>query len=65
MTIIQTIKNAQTQIIIRKVIISNPNLSRALYAGPPGEIPKTLQNKTAISFRYDRDKQRLIIRVGT
>lgn len=64
MTIIQTINNAQKQIVIRKVIIWNPNLSKALYAGPPTEIPKPLQNKTAILFRYDNEKQRLIIRVG-
>ena len=64
MTIIETITNAQKQIAIRKVVIWNPNVSKALYAGAPNEIPKTLQNKTAISFRYDRDKQRVIIRVG-
>lgn len=57
------IRSAQTKIIINRVIIWNPNISRALYVGQVNEIPKTLQQKEVTSYRYNKEKERMIIRV--
>lgn len=57
------IRAAQTKVIINSIIIWNPNISRALYVGPVSEIPETLKDKEAKSYRYDFNKKRLIIRV--
>ncbi len=65
MNVITTIKSAQNQVIVRRVIIWNPYSSRALFVGPVNEVPKTLLNKNVNSYRYDKDKQRMILRVQT
>lgn len=63
MTVINTIKAAQNHVIVRNVIIWNPYTSRALYVGQANEIPKPLQNTEVHAYRYDKDRQRMIIRV--
>lgn len=63
MTVINTVKNAQNHVIVRNVIIWNPYTCRALYVGQANEIPKPLQNKEVHAYRYDKDRQRMIIRV--
>lgn len=54
---------AQTKVIIRNVIIWNPNTSRALYVGSPSEIPAAIKSKVVNSYRYDDKKNRMIIRI--
>ena len=63
MTVNETLKSAQTHVIIRNVIIWNPYTSRALYVVKANEVPKPLQNKEVHAYRYDKDRQRMIIRV--
>jgi len=63
MIISELIRAAQTKIIIRNVIIWNPNTSRALYVGSPSDIPITIKNKEINSYRYDKNKNRMIIRI--
>lgn len=63
MIISELIRAAQTKIIIRNVIIWNPNTSRALYVGSPSDIPITIKNKEVNSYRYDKNKNRMIIRI--
>lgn len=63
MTIIQTITTASSHVQIEKVVISNSNLTRALYVGIINDIPETLRHKEAKSYRYDFNKKRLIVRV--
>lgn len=63
MIVAELIHSAQTKVIIRNVIIWNPNTSRALYVGSPHEIPNTIKNKTVNSYRYDSKKNRMIIRI--
>ena len=65
MTVINTVKAAQNHVIVRNVIIWNPYTSRALYVGQANEIPKPLQNQEVHAYRYDKDRQRMIIRVQT
>lgn len=54
---------ARNNVTIRKIIIWNPYVNRALYVGSPDDIPKTLNNRKALAYLYDKNKQRLIIRV--
>ena len=63
MIISKLIRAAQTQIIIRSVIIWNPNTSRALYVGSPSTIPETIKNKEVNAYCYDDKKNRMIIRI--
>lgn len=63
MIVMGLIRAAQTKIIINKVIIWNPNTSRALYVGPINEIPDKLKYKEVDSYRYSKEKERLIIRI--
>ncbi len=63
MIIAGLIRAAQTKVIINSVIIWNPNTSRALYVGPVNEIPEKLKNKEVDSYRYSKEKERLIIRI--
>ena len=63
MIISELIRAAQTKIIIRNVIIWNPNTSRALYVGSPSDIPIIIKNKEVNSYRYDKNKNRMIIRI--
>lgn len=63
MIISELIRAAQTKIIIRNVIIWNPNTSRALYVGSPSDIPIAIKNKEVNSYRYDKNKNRMIIRI--
>lgn len=57
--------NAATgkRITINKVIIWNPNTSRALYVGQINEIPNKLKNKNVEAYFYNKEKERMIIRV--
>ena len=57
------IRAAQTKVIINSVIIWNPNTSRALYVGPVSEIPEKLKYKVVGSYRYSKEKERMIIRI--
>lgn len=57
------IRAAQTKVIINSVIIWNPNTSRALYVGPVSEIPNKLKYKEVSSYRYSKEKERMIIRI--
>lgn len=57
------IRAAQTKVIINCVIIWNPNISRALYVGPVSEIPDKLKYKEVSSYRYSKEKERMIIRI--
>ena len=57
------IRAAQTKVIINNVIIWNPNTSRALYVGPVSEIPDKLKYKIVNSYRYSKEKERMIIRI--
>lgn len=57
------IRAAQTKVIINSVIIWNPNISRALYVGHISEIPETLKYKEVKSYRYSKEKERMIIRI--
>ena len=57
------IRSAQTKVIINRVIIWNPNTSRALYVGPVSEIPDKLKYKEVNSYRYSKEKERMIIRI--
>ena len=57
------IRAAQTKVIINSVIIWNPNTSRALYVGPVSEIPTKLKYKEVNSYRYSKEKERIIIRI--
>lgn len=63
MIVSRLIHEAQTKIILRSVIIWNPNISKALYVGSPSEIPETIKNKIIKSYRYDDKKNRMIIRI--
>ena len=63
MIITELIRAAQTKVIINRVIIWNPNTSRALYVGFISEIPETLKNKEVKSYRFSKEKERLIIRI--
>lgn len=54
---------AQTKVIVNRVIIWNPNTSRALYVGPVSEIPNKLKYKEVSSYRYSKEKERMIIRI--
>ena len=63
MEVIDCIHSAQTKVTVNKVIIWNPNISRALYVGNVNDIPKTLKNKEVTSYRYSKEKERMIIRV--
>ena len=63
MNVNQIIKAAEKQVSLKQVVIWNPFISRALYVGDKNEIPKTIQNKEVIAYRYDKDKERMIIRV--
>jgi len=65
MNVAELINRAQKQIQIKTVIIWNPNISRALFVGSINEIPKSLLNKTVISYRYSATKCRFIIRVSS
>ena len=65
MNVSTTIKSAQKQVIVRRVVIWNPFTSRALFVGSINEIPKTILNKDVNAYRYDKDKQRMILRVQT
>ena len=51
------------KITINKVIIWNPNTSRALYVGQINDIPNKLKNKEIEAYFYNKEKQRMIIRV--
>lgn len=57
------IRVAQTKVIVNRVIIWNPNTSRALYVGPVSEIPDKLKYKEVSSYRYSKEKERMIIRI--
>ena len=57
------IRAAQTKVIINRVIIWNPNTSRALYVGQSSEIPDKLKYKEVKSYRYGKEKERIIIRI--
>lgn len=57
------IRAAQTKVIINSVIIWNPNISRVLYVGSVSEIPETLKYKEIESYRYSKEKERMIIRI--
>jgi len=57
------IRAAQTKVIINCVIIWNPNTSRALYVGSVNEIPDKLKYKEVSSYRYSKEKERMIIRI--
>ena len=57
------IRAAQTKVIINSVIIWNPNTSRALYVGPVSNIPNKLKYKAVNSYRYSKDKERMILRI--
>ena len=57
------IRAAQTKVIINSVIIWNPNTSRALYVGQVSEIPNKLKYKEVKSYRYSKEKERMIIRI--
>lgn len=57
------IRAAQTKVIVNRVIIWNPNTSRALYVGPVSEIPDKLKYKEVSSYRYSKEKERMIIRI--
>jgi len=57
------IRAAQTKVIVNRVIIWNPNTSRALYVGPVSEIPEKLKYKEVSSYRYSKEKERMIIRI--
>lgn len=57
------IRAAQTKVIINRVIIWNPNTSRALYVGPVSKIPDKLKYKEVSSYRYSKEKERMIIRI--
>jgi hypothetical protein len=57
------IRAAQTKVIINCVIIWNPNTSRALYVGQVSEIPDKLKYKEVKSYRYSKEKERMIIRI--
>lgn len=57
------IRAAQTKVIINSVIIWHPNTSRALYVGPVSEIPDKLKYKEVNSYRYSKEKERMIIRI--
>lgn len=57
------IRAAQTKVIINRIIIWNPNTSRALYVGPVSEIPDKLKYKEVSSYRYSKEKERMIIRI--
>lgn len=63
MTVKEILNRAQKYQVIRKVIIWNPNTSRALYCGFPQEIPQQLSDKETTSYRYDKNKQRMILRI--
>ena len=65
MTVKEILKRAQTHLIIRATIIWNPYVNRAFYCGSPQDIPETLSNKKVLAYRYDKDKQRMIIRIST
>ena len=54
---------AQTKVTVNRVIIWNPNTSRALYVGPVSEIPDKLKYKEVSSYRYSKEKERMIIRI--
>jgi hypothetical protein len=57
------IRAAQTKVIINRVIIWNPNTSHALYVGSVSEIPNKLKYKEVKSYRYNKEKERMIIRI--
>jgi len=57
------IRAAQTKVIVNRVIIWNPNTSRALYVGLVSEIPNKLKYKEVKSYRYSKEKERMIIRI--
>lgn len=57
------IRAALTKVIVNRVIIWNPNTSRALYVGPVSEIPDKLKYKEVSSYRYSKEKERMIIRI--
>lgn len=57
------VRAAQTKVIINSVIIWNPNTSRALYVGQVSDIPDKLKYKVVDSYRYSKEKERLIIRI--
>lgn len=63
MIVAELIRAAQTKVIINSVIIWNPNTSRALYVGPVSNIPNKLKYKEAKSYRYSKEKERIIIRI--
>lgn len=63
MTIIELITNAKKKVSIKKTIIWNPNTSRALYVGLIENIPKLLHNKEVSTYFYNKEKERIIIRV--
>lgn len=63
MIVAKLIRAAQTKVVINSVIIWNPYTSRTLYVGKANEVPKPLQNKEVHAYRYDKDRQRMIIRV--
>lgn len=63
MTVSDFLKRAQNSVIIRKIIIWNPYISKALYCGSPLLVPEKLIKKEATAYRYDKDKQRMIIRI--
>ena len=57
------IRAAQTKVIINSIIIWHPNTSRALYVGPVSNIPNKLKYKEVKSYRYSKEKERMIIRI--
>ena len=63
MTVMELIHNAQKKISVKKTIIWNPNTSRALYVGIVENIPRQLQNKEIEAYFYNKEKERMIIRV--
>ena len=63
MVVIQTVNSAAKQVSISRIIIWNPFVSKALYVGGVDTIPKPLYNRVVTSYRYDKDKERLIVRV--
>lgn len=63
MIIAGLIRAAQTKVIINRVIIWNHNISRVLYVGSVSEIPEKLKYKAVNSYRYSKEKERMIIRI--
>lgn len=63
MVVTELIRAAQTKVILRSIIVWNPNTSRALYVGSPSTVPDTIKNKEVNAYCYDNKKNRMIIRI--